>query len=108
MLSSFVKVAKTGDLGEGQMIMVMADGEEVLLVRAGGNFYAIGNVCSHQEGWLDQGDLYANSLEVQCPLHEARFDLRTGEPTREPAEDPVPAYAVRVQGDEIFIGPPHS
>lgn len=106
MLTKFVKVAKTSDLADGKMMAVDADGEEILLARIGDKYYAINNVCSHAAAWLDQGDLLPATYEVQCPLHEGRFDLRTGAPTHEPAEEPVEVYAVRVEGDDILVGPP--
>jgi nitrite reductase/ring-hydroxylating ferredoxin subunit len=105
MLSKFVKVAKTGELAEGKMIMVKAENDEILLAWVGGKYYAINNICSHQGGWLDQGDLHAESLEIQCPLHDGRFDLQTGQATREPCIDAVDSYGVRVEGDDILVGP---
>jgi len=105
MLRAFVKVAKTGDTGEGEMVAVTAEGEGVLVARVQGHYYAISNVCSHAQAWLDQGDLHAGTWEVQCPLHQGRFDVRTGEPTRGPPDRPVRVYAVRVQGEDILVGP---
>jgi nitrite reductase/ring-hydroxylating ferredoxin subunit len=105
MLSKFTKVATTSDLADGQMMAVDAEGEEILLARIGDNYYAINNICSHAAAWLDQGDLLPSTCEVQCPLHEGRFDLRTGEPTNEPADTPVEAYTVKVEGTDILVGP---
>ncbi|MGH7907252.1 MAG: Rieske 2Fe-2S domain-containing protein, partial [Candidatus Binataceae bacterium] len=70
-----------------------------------GEYYAINNLCSHQGGWLDQGELLADTCEVMCPLHDGSFDLKTGEATSLPCKDPVTAYAVRVEGDDILLGP---
>ena len=104
MLSEFVKVAKVGDLAEGEMMLVTPNGEEVLLARINGDYFAIDNWCSHTGGMLDQGELLG--YEVECPIHEGRFDLRTGEATQYPAEEPQMPYAVRVEGDDILLGPP--
>ena len=52
---------------------------------------------------LDQGTLVG--IEVECPLHEGRFDLRTGQDTNPPADEPVAAFAVRVEGDDVLVGP---
>ncbi len=105
MLGEFVPVLKTGDLEEGQMMGVTVQGEDVLVARVNGELYAVGNLCSHAEGWLDTGDLDPASCQVECPIHGAKFDLKTGKATRLPAFRPVPTYAVRVEGDAILVGP---
>ena len=105
-MDTFVKVAKTRDLGEGGMLAVTVEGSEVLLARVQGHYYAISNVCSHADAWLDQGDLRTATWEVECPLHQGRFDLRTGKATAGPPNRPVQVYAVRVEGEDILVGPP--
>jgi nitrite reductase/ring-hydroxylating ferredoxin subunit len=102
----FVKVAKTSDLAEGGMLAVRVGDTEVLLASVQGHYYAISNICSHAAAWLDQGDLRPATWEVQCPLHQGRFDLRTGKPTAAPPNRPVAVYAVRVEGEDILVGPP--
>ena len=105
MITQFVKAASVDEVPEGTMLGVEVDGEEICLARLGGRFYAINNICSHMYTWLDSGDLFPESLEVQCPLHDSRFSFETGMPTKPPAETPVKTYAVRVEGDDILIGP---
>ena len=105
-MDTFVKVANTGDLDEGEMMAVEVEDREILLVRLRDQYYAISNICSHAHAWLDQGDLRPDTWEVRCPLHQACFDLRTGEATEAPAFQPVPVYAVRIDGEDILVGPP--
>ena len=105
MLKEFVKAAKVSDVPDGTMTSVTVEGDAILIARVGAKYYAIHNKCSHQGGWLDQGDLLTDRCEVMCPLHEASFDLRTGEPSAGPARTPVKVYAVRVEGDDILLGP---
>jgi nitrite reductase/ring-hydroxylating ferredoxin subunit len=105
MITEFVKVATIGDLDDNDMMMVEAEGEEYLLARINGEYYCIDNWCTHAQAMLDQGELFPASYEVECPLHEGRIDLRTGEPTSLPIEDGVAHFAVKVEGDAIFIGP---
>ncbi len=105
-MGTFVKVAKTRDLAEGGMVAVTVGDAEVLLARVQGRYYAISNVCSHADAWLDQGDLRPATWEVQCPLHQGRFDLRTGKPTAGPPNQPVRVYDVRVEGEDILVGLP--
>jgi nitrite reductase/ring-hydroxylating ferredoxin subunit len=100
----FVKVAQTCDLAEGSMVAVTVGDTEILLARVQGQYYAISNVCSHADAWLDQGHLRPATWEVQCPLHQACFDLRTGRATAAPAYHPVQVYDVRVEGEDILVG----
>ena len=105
LLKEFQKVAKVGDLDDGDMVAVQAERHDFLLVRIGDEYFGVDLWCTHADAQLDQGFLYYDRCEVQCPLHESRFDLRTGEVTGEPAEVPIPLVAVRVEGDDILMGP---
>ena len=68
---------------------------------AGGEFYAIRDVCSHADVPLSEGDV--EGCAIECWLHGSRFDLRTGKPTGLPAITPVPVYAVKVEGDDVLV-----
>jgi 3-phenylpropionate/trans-cinnamate dioxygenase ferredoxin subunit len=70
----------------------------------GGQLYAIADVCSHDDGPLGDGDL--EGMEVVCPRHGARFDVRDGKVTSLPAAIDIPAYPVRVVDGQIEIGLP--
>ncbi len=95
-------VAKTTDIAPGTTRSVRTTrGDDVLIFNVDGMFYAIANVCTH-DGWpLDQGDLCGR--EIECPRHGARFDVTTGAVVRLPAVTPVPTYAVRIDGDAIYV-----
>lgn len=75
--------------------------DEILLVRRGDEFLAVGAKCTHYGGALAQGLLAGE--EVRCPLHHACFSLRTGQPLRPPALDPIPRWRVERVGDRIFV-----
>jgi len=105
MISDFVKVASVDEVPEGTMLGVEAEGEDVCIARIGAQYYAINNICTHMYTWLDSGELFPQTREVQCPLHESRFSFETGQPMTPPAETPVKTYSVRVEGDDILIGP---
>nr|BAO50824.1 ferredoxin component of carbazole 1,9a-dioxygenase [Janibacter sp. OC11] len=81
------------------------EGEEVMVVRSGERVYAIANLCSHAEAYLDMGIFHADSLEIECPLHVGRFDVRTGAATVAPCVVPVRAYDVVVDGSEVLLAP---
>lgn len=98
-----LKVAERAELEAGARKVVEHGGHEVLVLMSDDCIYAVGNICTHDEVWLDDGILHPDSCEIECPMHGGRFDLRSGEATHEPAEAPVPTYAIRIEGDEVFV-----
>ena len=102
-MDDFVKVAKTSDLADDDIMLVEVGDERIVLSNIGGSFYAIGDVCTHADGPLSEGDVEGG--EVECPWHGSRFDLRTGEATSPPADEAVPRYGVRIEGDDGLVGP---
>ena len=103
IVSEFVTVASTSEVSPGKMKRVMVSGHPVLLSNLGGHFYAIGAVCTHVGGPLEEGQIIGD--EVQCPWHGSHFDLKTGEVKRGPARLPEPKYEVKVDGSEIKVKP---
>jgi NADPH-dependent 2,4-dienoyl-CoA reductase/sulfur reductase-like enzyme/nitrite reductase/ring-hydroxylating ferredoxin subunit len=89
------------DLRDSGMLAGRVDGEEVVLARSGDAFYAIGAHCTHYHGPLAEGLIAGRT--VRCPWHHACFDLKTGEPVRAPALDPVPCWRVELAGNTVFV-----
>ena len=101
MSEDYVKVAESKDIGTSSMKAVEVDGETVCVINADGNYYAIGNVCTHVGGPLDEGTL--DGFEVECPWHGSKFDIRTGKATKPPATSAVPKYDVKIEGNDILV-----
>jgi 3-phenylpropionate/trans-cinnamate dioxygenase ferredoxin component len=101
MPAEFQAVARADQIQDGQMMLLTVEGKDVLLVRAGGEFFAVDSVCTHAMGYLDEGSL--EGCEIICPLHSGRFDLRTGAALWGPPVDPLTTYEVRIDGDEVLI-----
>lgn len=97
----FVRIGTIDDVPPGTVKVYKIGNREIAVCNANGKIYAIDNVCTHDEGSLDQGVLIG--CEVECPRHGARFDVRNGEVTLGPAYLPVDTFAVRVEGDEIQV-----
>lgn len=102
-MGTFVKVARVGDLKPGQVKCVRIGRQRIALYNVGGKLYATDDTCSHAEASLSEGDLEGHV--VTCPLHGARFDVRTGEALCMPATTPVDTHPVRVQGDDVEVDP---
>ena len=98
----FIKVATTGEIAPGTALRVEVGDEPVAIFNLDGEFYAIGDICSHAEASLSEGDIYGDIVE--CPLHGAEFDIKTGRQRTLPAVTPVPTFPVRVEGDDVLLG----
>jgi nitrite reductase/ring-hydroxylating ferredoxin subunit/uncharacterized membrane protein len=94
-------VLDDGELGEGQMRCVEADGTAVMVARNGGALYALSDHCSHRGGPLHEGRLDATT--VTCPWHDSVFDLRDGALVHGPAAYPQPAWDTRVREGRIEV-----
>lgn len=99
-MSDWLKAANAGAMADGQPVQVELNGKAVCLVRRGADFFAIDDRCTHAESLLSPGDV--EDMEIICPLHGARFDLRTGEATL-PAVRPVRTHEVKVEGSDVFV-----
>jgi len=89
------------DLKDGAMLHGRVGDDEVVLARTGNDVFAIGAHCTHYHGPLADGLIVGDT--VRCPWHHACFDLRTGEPLRAPALDPIACWRVDRQGDRLFV-----
>lgn len=95
-------VAKKSELAAGTTRRVEIDGAEILLCNVDGSIYAIEDVCTHDGAPLDQGEL--EGACIVCPRHGATFDVTTGAALTLPAVIGVKTFAVRVEGDSIYVG----
>ena len=104
--AGFVKVAQIDDLSPGEMMMVEVGDGRILLANVEGSVHAIDDICSHAYASLSEGDL--NGQEVECPLHGSAFDLVSGEAVTPPATESVKVYELRIEGQDILLGPAKS
>src|SRR5215467_8190441 len=93
--------ALLSELRDREPMGVEVAGVQMALYRVGDKFYATGNVCTHAEALLSDGQLHG--CEIECPLHNGRFDIRTGKALSSPVEIDIPTYPVRVTGDVVEI-----
>ena len=79
-MGALIETVKIGELGDGTMKKTVIQGQEILLARAGDNYYATSNICPHMNGDLSRGKL--DGTVVTCPRHASRFDLKDGSMVR--------------------------
>jgi 3-phenylpropionate/trans-cinnamate dioxygenase ferredoxin component len=94
-------VARKSAMAPGEMTRVVVDGVPVLLCNVEGEIYAGEDVCTHDGGELDGGEL--TGCRIMCPRHGALFDVTTGNALTLPAVSPLPTYAVTIDGDDISV-----
>lgn len=97
----WVRAARRGDLGEGDVLGVGVAGREIALYMIGDQIYATDDVCTHAYAKLSDG--FLDRDEIECPLHAGRFDVKTGKAVAPPCTDNLKTYPVRVVGDEIQL-----
>ena len=91
------------EMEPGTARRVEIGGVPVAVVRIDDEVYAIGDVCSHANVSLSEGEVWAEERELECPKHGSTFDLETGEPVTLPATQPVPVYDVAVTDGTVTI-----
>ncbi|MBO0695218.1 MAG: Rieske 2Fe-2S domain-containing protein, partial [Verrucomicrobia bacterium] len=98
---NFEKGCDIGDVPDGGILLGQAFDEAIIVTREGSQLFAIGATCTHYGGPLAKGLLV--DCTVRCPLHHARFDLRTGEAIAAPALNDVACYKIDRRGDRFFV-----
>ncbi len=101
-IEGFQVVAKVEDLPAGQSKVVTLNNRTIALFNVDGNIYAIHNLCPHEGGPLSEGRV--KGFVVSCPWHDLAFDIRNGQGI-DGGGYCVGSYEVRVDGNDILIGP---
>lgn len=98
----YIPLIAEGEISAGERVYFEIGEKQVMLLRVGDSYYAIGDVCTHDEGALGDSDLEGH--EIVCPRHGARFDIRDGKALCLPAVRPIPSYPVRIKDGMVEIG----
>ena len=98
---AWIKIAAATQLQDDEVIPIALGEAQLALYRSAGEFHVTDNVCTHQFALLSDG--YVEDGCVECPLHQARFDLRTGQAMCAPATQSIRVYPVRVEGNDILV-----
>jgi len=89
------------ELQQGKPVKVEKNGKTICVARLGDEVFAIDDTCSHSDASLSEGDV--TDFKIECWLHGAEFDLRTGEALTPPAVAPLHTYGVHVDGDSVTV-----
>ena len=101
MNTDWIDAAPEADLWDGAGTGVLVQGRDIAIFRVGDALYATDNLCTHGHARLCDG--FVEGHEIECPLHQGRFDLRSGQATCAPAVEAVKTYPVRVDSGRVYL-----
>ena len=99
--TQWIDATAMDDVPADDVIGVVVAGRDIALYNAGGEIFATDNICTHGQARLCEGFLEGH--EIECPLHQGRFDVRTGQPTCAPVTEAIRSYPVRIESGRVFV-----
>lgn len=99
--STWHEVAEQSAVAADEPIRVYVDKDEIAIFNVGGEFFATGNICTHAMASMHDGIQEGEIIE--CPLHDGKFNIKTGEALCPPVSEPLPTYEVKVENGKIFV-----
>jgi naphthalene 1,2-dioxygenase system ferredoxin subunit len=99
--TEWTDVAAVDDVPQDDVIGMIVAGRDMALYNAGGEIFATDNICTHGQARLCEGFLEGH--EIECPLHQGKFDVRTGKPMCAPVTEPIRSYPVKIEGGRVFL-----
>lgn len=100
-MGEWIAAAEVDTVPNDDVIGIEVGGRDIALYRVAGVVYATDNVCTHGHARLCDGFLEGH--EIECPLHQGRFDVRSGEAVCEPPDTGIRTYRVKVEAGQIFL-----
>lgn len=101
-MNDWIAVATEGELFEGAAIAVTPIDDEIAIYKTeAGEVFATDNICTHGHARLCDGFLEGH--EIECPLHQGKFDVRNGKPTCAPVTEPLRSYPVKIEGGRVWL-----
>jgi 3-phenylpropionate/trans-cinnamate dioxygenase ferredoxin subunit len=101
-MAEFTTVGRADEVPEGEMRSYQVGGDDVAVANVDGELHAFSDICTHMQCLLSEGDL--DGTTVTCACHGSEFDVTSGDVLGGPATEPVQAYELRVDGDDLQIG----
>jgi naphthalene 1,2-dioxygenase system ferredoxin subunit len=101
MTDKWVNAAALSDIPEGDVIGVTVAGKEIALYELEGEIYATDNVCTHGDARMSDG--FLEGREIECPLHQGRFDVCTGKVVCGPPTQNIKIYPVKIENMRVML-----
>lgn len=100
----YLDIAPASELPNGERLFIEVEGKSLVIFNIAGQFFSIGDICTHDDGPVGDGDI--EGYNIVCPRHGGEFDIKTGKAVQMPAVVDIPAYPVRVVEGIIQVGIP--
>ena len=100
-MSNWIDVSAEADLFEGAGIVVAQEGQDIAVFKLEDGVYAINNLCTHGNAKLCDG--FVEGHNVECPFHQAMFDVRDGSVSCGPATEPVKSWPVKIEEGRVYL-----
>jgi naphthalene 1,2-dioxygenase system ferredoxin subunit len=101
MTQNWIDAAAADAVPEEDVVAVTVAGKEVALYGVDGEVYATDNICTHGHARLCDG--FLEGTEIECPLHQGRFDVRSGKAMCAPLTDDIRTYPVKIENGRVFV-----
>lgn len=98
---SWIDALSTDELPTDDVIGVIVNGRDVAIYVVGDSVYATDNICTHGHARLCDG--FLDGHEIECPLHQGKFDVRDGRPLCEPVTEALRHYPVKIEGKRVYL-----
>ncbi len=102
-MSEYIAVAAADELKPAQMKRVVVGGKRLLLCNSAGTLYCVDEMCSHEDYSLYLGCI--KDGKIKCSLHGSYFDLVSGKPTCDPADEAIRTYSVKIESGQVWVKP---
>ena len=99
--ADWVDALSIDELPTDDVIGLVLAGRDIAIYTVGADVYATDNTCTHGQARLCDG--FLDGHEIECPLHQGKFDVRDGKPLCEPASEGLRSYPVKVDGRRVFL-----
>jgi naphthalene 1,2-dioxygenase system ferredoxin subunit len=99
--TNWVDALSADELPSDDVIGLVIAGRDIALYTVGDAVYATDNTCTHGQARLCDG--FLDGHEIECPLHQGKFDVRDGQPTCEPVSEALRSYPVKIEGHRVWL-----
>ncbi|AQV97952.1 naphthalene 1,2-dioxygenase [Cupriavidus necator] len=101
MTETWIEAALLASVPQDDVVAIEVQGKDIALYSVEGEVYATDNLCTHGHARLCDG--FLDGHEIECPLHQGKFDVRSGAAACAPVTEGIRTYPVRIDGDKVFL-----
>ena len=101
MSDQWIDAAALADVPQGDVIGVLVAGKDIALYEVEGQVFATDNICTHGHARMSDGFLEGH--EIECPLHQGKFDVCSGKALCAPLTEDIKTYVVRIENRRVML-----